>query len=226
VPSSGVRSRWARGGEIPSFFREETLETLKNIKFHGAAATGLGTTNRLNVGGRASAEFLSLGDVFGIGKKIVKGVKKVFGGKPKTGIGCIPPTRLDPRTGKCRVFLGEQTGFDDQDVGEATMGRYGAALVPGRRVVDRSVCLRGMQLGDDGLCYNKGNISNKQRMWPAGRKPLLTGGDMRAIATASRAAGRLERTTKRLQKIGLMKKASRPRRASREVVRDHHHDHH
>jgi len=94
-------------------------------------------------------------------------------------------------------------------VGDAVMGRYGAALTPGSMVIDRAVCLPGMVLGDDDLCYNKGQISNKQRQWPRGRRPLLTGGEMRSISVAARAAGRLERTTKRLQKIGLMKKPRR-----------------
>ena len=99
-------------------------------------------------------------------------------------------------------------------VGDAVMGRYGAALEPGSMIIDRSVCLRGMQLADDGLCYNKSQISNKQRMWPAGRKPLLTSGDMRAISTAARAGRRLEGATKRLQRMGMMKKpASRGRAA-------------
>lgn len=96
-------------------------------------------------------------------------------------------------------------------VGDAVMGRYGAALTPGSLIIDRAVCLRGMQLGDDGLCYNKSQISNKQRMWPAGRKPLLSGGDMRAISIAARAGRRLEGATKRLQRLGMMKKPS-PRR--------------
>jgi len=94
------------------------------------------------------------------------------------------------------------------------MGRYGAALEPGSQMIDRAICLRGMQLGDDGLCYNKSQITNKQRMWPAGRKPLLTGGDMRAISIAARAGKRLEGATKRLQRMGMMKKAA-PRRIGR-----------
>jgi len=93
------------------------------------------------------------------------------------------------------------------------MGRYGAGLVPGTHVINRAVCLRGMVLGNDGLCYNKSQISNKEREWPRGRRPLLTGGDMRAISTAARAGRRLEGATKRLQKIGLMKKPA-PRRSS------------
>ncbi len=100
------------------------------------------------------------------------------------------------------------------------MGRYGAALVPGSRIIDRAECIRGMVVGDDGLCYNKSQIKNSERMWPKGRRPLLTGGDMAAISKAARAAGRLERTTKRLQKIGLMKKPSRG--PTRRQVAAHH----
>jgi len=98
------------------------------------------------------------------------------------------------------------------------MGRYGAALEPGSKIIDRAICLRGMQLGDDGLCYNKSQITNKQRMWPAGRKPLLTGGDMRAISIAARSAKRLEGATKRLQRMGMMKKP-----ASRRALPAHRH---
>jgi len=114
-------------------------------------------------------------------------------------------------------------GEASERVGEAVMGRYGAGIAPGNRVINRAVCLRGMQLGNDGVCYNKSQITNKERMWPAGRKPLLTGGDMRCISTAARAAGRLERTTKRLQKIGIMKKAAPRRKMITSGPTEHHH---
>jgi len=127
--------------------------------------------------------------------------------------GCVPPFRFDPRTQQCAVFAGGQTGVDDTAVGEAVMGRYGAGLVPGNKVIDRAVCLRGMVLGNDGICYNRSQIRNADREWPRGRRPLLTGGDMRAISTAARAGRRLEGATKRLQKIGLMKKPTGRRRA-------------
>jgi hypothetical protein len=129
--------------------------------------------------------------------------------------GCIWPMRRDPRTGECRFFAGDQVGAE---AGAAVMGQYGAALEPGRMPISRRVCIRGMQLGSDGLCYNKGAISNKQRMWPKGRAPLLTGGDMRAISIANRASDKLERTTKRLQKIGMMRKPSSRRRAPKQAV--------
>jgi len=143
-----------------------------------------------------------------------------FGGQSLVSSGgrCrIPGQRPDPVTGECSFFLGTRRGPDSRPlqigpgvgVGDAVMGRYGAALEPGSRIIDRAVCLRGMVLGDDGLCYNRSQVSNKERMWPRGRRPLLTGGDMRAISTAARAGKRLEGATKRLQKIGLMKKATR-----------------
>jgi len=129
---------------------------------------------------------------------------------------CNFPKRFDPRTGTCRVFIGEESGRDRPreererartrevaPVGDAVMGRFGAGLEPGVEVIERSVCLTGMILGEDGLCYNKGQISNTQRMWPRGRRPLLTGGDMRAIGIAARAGRKVEATTKRLQGLGL-----------------------
>ncbi len=138
---------------------------------------------------------------------------------------CIPPFFPDGRGG-CELDLipgpgGGGTGAM-RDVGESTMGRFGAALVPGNRVINRAVCLRGMVLANDGLCYNRSQVPNKDRMWPKGRAPLLTGGQMRAISIAASAGKKLERTTKRLQKIGLMKKPS-PRRITSGPTEHHHH---
>lgn len=100
--------------------------------------------------------------------------------------------------------------------GEAVMGQFGAALVPNVETIQRATCnfpgVRGMVLGADGYCYNKSQIANKERMWPKGRRPLLTGGDMGAITKAARAAKRLQATQGKLQKMGMLKKpSSRPR---------------
>lgn len=119
-------------------------------------------------------------------------------------------------SGHFESHFGREEGGAAVPVGDAVMGRYGAALTPGSMIIDRAVCLKGMQLADDGLCYNKSQISNKQRMWPAGRKPLLSGGDMRAISIAARAGRRLEGATKRLQRLGMMKKPAGSRRISRQ----------
>jgi len=131
----------------------------------------------------------------------------------KTRAPCDFPMVRDIQ-GRCRTPTSGEFGGEQFGVGAAVMGRYGAALQPGSQIVDRAICLRGMQLADDGLCYNKSQISNKQRMWPAGRKPLLSGGDMRAIGTAARAGRRLDNTTKRLRKLGMMKALPAPRKAA------------
>jgi len=96
--------------------------------------------------------------------------------------------------------------------GDAVMGQFGAALEPVQMQIERSVCRPGMVLGLDELCYNKGSISNSQRLWPRGRRPLLTGGDMHAISIAARAGAKLERTTKRLRTLGMMKRTPTPRK--------------
>ena len=144
---------------------------------------------------------------------------------------CIFPFTRDPVNDRCVLKFGEQQGPDDVPLqigpglpgGDAVMGRYGAAEVPGQKIVNRAVCRPGMVVGDDGLCYNRTQIKNNQRQWPRGRRPLLTGGDMRAISVAARAGARLERTTKRLQKIGLMKKPSRPVKRITSGSTEHHH---
>jgi len=158
--------------------------------------------------GRTHAERLRLGQLDARGKLlpqfggIATTIRRAITG-PDT---CLIPGQRRDQFGNCSFFVGEQLGRDDQAVGNAVMGQYGAGLAPGNQIVDRAVCLRGMVLGNDGICYNKSQISNKERQWPRGRRPLLTGGDMRAISTAARAGRRLTGATKRLQKIGLMKK--------------------
>ena len=122
------------------------------------------------------------------------------------GDGCLIPGQRRDQFGQCSFFVGERVGPEDISVGEPVMGQFGAAYVPGNKIIDRAVCLKGDVVGSDGLCYPKRSIRNKDREWPRGRRPLLTGGDMRAISVAHRAASRLTRTAGRLQDMGLIKK--------------------
>jgi len=85
-------------------------------------------------------------------------------------------------------------------------------MVPDVEMIKRASCLRGMVLGSDGYCYNTSQIRNRERMWPKGRRPLLTGGDMAAISKAARAAGRLNKAKSRLETIGLLKKPTSSRK--------------
>jgi len=145
--------------------------------------------------------------------------------------GCIFPWKPNPVTGRCELFAGDRPGRDTSPlptgpgvaVGDAIMGRYGAAYRPGSQIVDRAVCLPGDVVANDGLCYPKASVTNKQRAWPRGRRPLLTGGEMRAISTAARAGRRLELAQKRLQKIGLMKKPAPRRKMLSSGPTEHHH---
>jgi len=158
-----------------------------------------------------------------------------------TGAGCVPIPRTGgpvvlPPVG--RPFLGGitrgfgpqgsvpqptpvQAGFR-QDLGMAidpaagvpVMGRFGAGFEPSVFMTDTRRCGRGAVLGVDGICYNKRDLRNTERFWPRGRRPLLTGGEMRAISTASSAAKKLQRKQKQLESLGLLKKAApRSRRA-------------
>lgn len=154
---------------------------------------------------------------------------KFSAGVPTVAGACIWPARTDPITGECKLFIGDKPGIDDPErrfeVGDAVMGRYGAAYHPGSQIVDRAICLAGDVVGDDGLCYPKSSLTNRQRAWPRGRRPLLTGGEMKAISVAARAGKRLEMAQKRLQKIGLMKKPA-PRRAKQITSGPTSHHHH
>lgn len=209
------REQGGRPGDQRQFLHKKLLPLA--TKFLGGAAEGLGT--KLFGGGKqparptVPASFTARPTQFSQAQRQLATVFKFGGNGDGEKAGCIWPLRRAP-DGSCRLFIGDRPGPDDRGapVGDAVMGQFGAALAPGMMTIDRSVCLPGMQLGKDGLCYNKGQISNKQRMWPAGRRPLLTGGDMRAISIAASAGRKLERTTKRLQRIGLMKKPS-PRRS-------------
>lgn len=105
------------------------------------------------------------------------------------------------------------------DFGAARVGRFGAGIEPS--VVDRRFrkCPTGSVLGKreaDGswLCYNRRDLSNKERKWPRGRRPLLTGGEMRAISIAAAAARKLQAKQKQLQELGLLKKPAARRAAA------------
>jgi len=132
---------------------------------------------------------------------------------------CKWPMRFDPRTNRCAHFLGTQTGPDPtlEPVGEAVMGRFGPAMVPGHRPIDRDVCPRGMVLGLDRLCYNSrgdNKISNKNRLWPKGRAPLGAPYEMRALSITTRFSSKFKTATKRMEDLGLVKKP-KPRARAR-----------
>lgn len=122
---------------------------------------------------------------------------------------CVPPD-LDPGTG------GGLPGDAGDEFGALMYGRYGTALVPAEKPAVRLKCPRGAVLGKDDLCYNKRSISNRDRKWPASRRPLGTPGELAAIAKAARFGRRLKTQEKRLSRLGRDLAPKRPaRRASK-----------
>lgn len=125
----------------------------------------------------------------------------------------LPPACFDLVPGGGTSGGGMYIGY-----GEAVMGRYGAAIQPAVRPQQVSRCPRGSVLGNDGLCYNSRDLRRADRKWVPGRKPLLTGGDLNAIARASRAANKMKTQQKRLQKLGLLPKPTSSRRGARPTM--------
>jgi len=199
-PARATRPRGERAR--PSILGEQEKELGRNIKFISSTVNGPPRVP----GFTPAPRFITTQP-----RRIAP--PPAFGGGGRSADDCPSGTIPDPQgRGFCvspRSTFGRGAGAESAPVGDAVMGRYGAALEPGVMLIERSVCLPGMQLGDDGLCYNKGQITNKQRAWPRGRKPLLTGGEMRAIGIASRAGRRVDATAKRLRELGMMKQLPR-----------------
>lgn len=139
--------------------------------------------------------------------------------------GCPPSLRgpVQQPTSGIRGFIERalpfgRTGFEDVPFGDAVVGQFGAGLEPAVYESTTRRCPRGAVLATDGLCYNRRDISNRNRMWPRGRRPLLTGGDMRCITIAARAGRRLETKTKQLRRMGMMKALPRPRKGKTVLI--------
>lgn len=118
---------------------------------------------------------------------------------------CIWPTRRDPATGQCKIYVGTQPGPDTDWL--AAKGSFNLpAIVPHIRNISRHVCPSDMVLGRDLLCYPKEVLSrsNKFRKWRPGARPVLTGGQRKgirrarsSITTAKKAIGGLGVTVKK-----------------------------
>ena len=164
----------------------------------GFLSTGAGCVPMPRVGGAV----LPVPGVLGAPLRLGPGGRDI-------GEGAFPaPTAEQERL---RRELGRAT---DPAAGVAVMGRFGAGFEPEVIATDTRRCGRGAVLGIDGLCYNRRDLRNSDRFWPRGRRPLLTGGEVRAISVASSAAKKLERKQKQLMELGLLKRPTRSRRAA------------
>ena len=154
--------------------------------------------------------------------------------QPPVRLGGIPgglPLRLPPPivpqprapTGGRDIPLTARTALAPGQMGEAVMGRFGAGFEPDVVEGTTRTCGRGAVLGVDGICYNKRDLRNSERFWPRGRRPLLTGGEVRAISVASSAAKKLQRKQKQLEEMGLLKKpVARRAKAPAQLAPGHH----
>ncbi len=130
------------------------------------------------------------------------------------GRACPRGTVWDRPTGAC---VSPRSPFGrEQREGTAVMGRYGAAEVPFDETRLVMVCPTGTALGKDDLCY--AHLPNRDRKYPRGRRPLLTGGDMRSISRARRAGNRLANAKSDLIAIGMLKAPSRRKRRKKPSV--------
>jgi len=142
-----------------------------------------------------------------------------FPGLPFVGSGgaaagpCADPRLVRSPQGNC-IFPGSPRGAAVFG-GNVIAGQYGAGFVAGSRIVDVADCPRGTVLGKDGICY--ANLANKNRLYPRGRRPLLTGGDMRAISRARSAGNRLANAKSDLLAIGMLKAAGPRKRRKKSV---------
>jgi len=100
---------------------------------------------------------------------------------------CFPPLRLDPLSGECKLFVGQQEGPDPgRQAGMPVFkGETGRPLeYPGAMSVTRLRCRKGFVLNTDNLCEWGLARNSRARKWRPGRKPLFTGGDLNAIKKA------------------------------------------
>jgi len=132
------------------------------------------------------------------------------GTRALAGGGC--PAGRTPVRGRCvkvSAILPGGVPFTTGRGGVAVMGQFGAGLSPEQESVTVHRCLPGMVLGKDMKCYNRKDISNRERKWPRGRRPLGTPSELAALAKAASFGRRMESTVKRMQKIGVLKKPRR-----------------
>lgn len=128
----------------------------------------------------------------------------VAGPCPQT-VPCRWPQRWDPVSCRCRIYVGPGSGPtpDPEPAGNGVVTEGGPFHHPpshmhpvqpqvwadgSTRDGQRRRCPRRYKLGIDNLCYFNLPRNSKFRKWRPGRKPLFTGGDLNAIATAGKLA--------------------------------------
>jgi len=225
---------------------------VKNQQMQLARAVAVSSPNKGGASAAPVTLQFGLGDIFGglesifrVGGRVVEaitgggsqvptvpgtnGVPTSFPSVPTNGmtqqIDClIPGQRVDPVTGECRFFLGEQSGPDTG--GQAVVGSFGLpAMVPAivGEIRGKPVrrCSRGSVLGTDNLCYSKAVLPprSKFRKWKRPPRPALSRRDEVAIR---RAAGAKERVLNLAREAGLHASLTKPKARARAPQHHHH----
>jgi len=133
--------------------------------------------------------------------------QSIVGGGPCEPKTCLWPRRWDAKSCSCVTFLGSQPGPDPDPSGNGVVTEGGPFHHPpshfhpvqpevwadgSTRDGQRRRCPARYKLGIDNLCYFNLPRNSKFRKWRPGRKPLFTGGDLNAIATAGKLADAAE----------------------------------
>lgn len=141
---------------------------------------------------------------FGIGGESQKKQGKALVARNEPATDC--PTGTIKVMGRCiapgDAFPGGDP-FITQAGGQTRMGAFGMpAVTPVQEQRVHRSCPSGMVLGKDNLCYPRAVLPRRSRFrkWRPGMKPLLTGGDRKAIRKAESVANKLMGEKKRLRK--------------------------
>jgi len=211
----------SQSAEAPAMNHRQALAVRRNIN--------IGAAPQLSLGGLLRGAGSALSGLIPGGGLIQQGVEGIIGrissggtrtvSGPGTAVGC--PQGLIKLGNTCvdvgAAFPGGDPLFSPAGGGgiapggRSRPGVVGGTFAPMAVQTVRRECGPDHILGWDGMCYPKRGFPNRDRMWPKGRAPLLTGGERNAITTANRAAKKIERTTKQLQRMGMIKKPN-PRR--------------
>ena len=154
---------------------------------------------------------------------LTRTLRERFGGRETR-----PPPRPPPRDigvpGDTMAATARANGVTRPPVPTlAVTGQFGAGFEPSLISTEMLECPPGTILGKDEVCYNRRDLRNNERKWPRGRRPLLTGGEMRAISTAASAAKRLQKKQQQLRSLGLLKPL--PKAKAPKMLAPGHHAH-
>ncbi len=225
---------------------------VKNQQMQAARAVAVSSPNKGGASAAPVVLQFGLSDIFGGLEKIIhvggKVIDVITGGTSPTTIDpgpigyptprpavptngmtqqidcLIPGQRVDPVTGECRFFLGEQSGPDTG--GQAVVGAFGLpAMAPAivGQINGRPVrrCRKGSVLGTDELCYPKAVLPprSKFRKWKRPPRPAFSRRDEVAIR---RAAGAKDRVLNLAREAGLHASLTKPKARARAPQHHHH----